>query len=57
MSVIIKRSEGVVGVNECSYGCCTPVYGKNVKKIRRTAKRAENQKVRKDIEREVRDSN
>lgn len=41
MSVIIKRSKNSHIPNECEYGCCTTVFGKNVPKIRRSIKRAE----------------
>lgn len=40
MAVLIKRSETVHIPNECVYGCCTTVYGKNVTKVRRSIKRA-----------------
>lgn len=39
MAVSLKRSEGVCPP-ECKYGCCTEMYGKNVKKMRRRARRA-----------------
>lgn len=48
MAVCLKRSEGVVPP-ECPYGCCTPVYGKNVRFIRRTAKRRSRQDFKRSI--------
>ena len=32
MSVLLKRSLGGLP-QECPYGCCTPIYGKNVKLV------------------------
>lgn len=37
MAVVLKRSEKHMP-QECRYGCCTEVYGKNVKRIRRRIK-------------------
>lgn len=45
MSVLLKRSSGVIR-NECKYGCCTDVYGKNVKHVRRRIRRVENRRWR-----------
>lgn len=47
MSVLIKRSVSSIGVAECPYGCCTPIYGKSTKRMRRLIKRSEQNKVRK----------
>lgn len=49
MAVLIKRSEAPVGM-ECPWRCCTEVYGKNVKKIRRAIKRREARAWRRDQE-------
>lgn len=49
MSTVIKRSEGAIMRQECPYGCCTPVHGKNVKQIRRTLKRRERQTWRREV--------
>lgn len=51
MSVVIKRSEIPVAY-ECGYGCCTDVYGKHVRKIRRALKRRQEQTWRRDLRRE-----
>lgn len=48
MSVLLKRAEGVIP-NECHYGCCTELYGKNVPKYRRTAKRRSRQEFRREV--------
>lgn len=49
MSVMMKRSEKNDAFPlECQYGCCTTVYGKNVKKVRRTIKRSEKQKWKRE---------
>ena len=49
MSVLLKRSEAGLGLNECPYGCCTPLYGKNVNFIRRTLKRRERAAWKKEV--------
>lgn len=49
MAVLIQRSKTTHIPQECVYGCCTSVYGKNVKKVRRTIKRAENQTWKRDV--------
>lgn len=48
MSVTLKRSEGVTPP-ECPYGCCTDLYGKNVKNVRRIAKRRSERKWKKEL--------
>lgn len=50
MSVMMKRSEKNHAFPlECQYGCCTPVYGKNVKHVRRQIKRSEKQKWKREV--------
>lgn len=50
MSVMMKRSEKNKAFPlECPYGCCTPVYGKNVKNVRRSVKRSEKQKWKREV--------
>lgn len=49
MSIVLKRSQEQFCPPECVYGCCTEVYGKNVKFLRRQAKRASNQKFRRQL--------
>lgn len=50
MSVLLKRGGGVARFpHECPYGCCTPVYGKNVKNVRRAIKRGERSRFRADL--------
>lgn len=53
MSVALKRSEANRGVipPECPYGCCTSVYGRNVKRVRREVKRKDNEQFRRDVSR------
>lgn len=51
MAIIIKRSEMGGIRNECVYGCCTDVYGKNVPKVRRRLKRRGEQLWRRDLAR------
>lgn len=48
MAVCLKRSEGVTPP-ECPYGCCTQLYGKNVRFLRRSAKRRDRQKFRRSV--------
>jgi len=43
MAVLLKRSTKSSHIpQECTYGCCTTIYGKNVSKVRRSIKRASN---------------
>lgn len=50
MAVLIKRSNKHSAIrNECGYGCCTDVYGKNTARIRRQIKAAEKAQVRRQI--------
>lgn len=44
--VLSKRNRRV---QECAYGCCTPVHGKNVRHIRRSLKHRERADVRREI--------
>lgn len=53
MSVVIKRSKTTHVPNECVYGCCTTVYGKNVQKVRRTIKRADRQDWKREVKSEA----
>lgn len=55
MAVSLKRSKGGVP-GECPYGCCTDVYGRNVKHTRRRIKRAEKRNALRDARREVEDA-
>lgn len=55
MAVLLKRSKGGVP-GECPYGCCTDVYGRNVKHTRRRIKRAEKRNALRDARREVEDA-
>lgn len=50
MAVTLKRSNktGLIP-NECPYGCCTEMYGRNIPNIRRSVKRSDNQRFRKDL--------
>lgn len=51
MSVIIKRSDKTGAIpNECPYGCCTTIYGKNTKRVRRNIKRRERNQWKKIME-------
>lgn len=47
MAVLLKRTAGVVR-NECDYGCCTDVYGRHVKVVRRRIKRALNRRWKRE---------
>ena len=48
MSVLLKRSLGGLP-KECPYGCCTPIYGKNVKLVRRQVRRREKRDWQKQL--------
>lgn len=48
MSVILKRSNGVIG-DECPYRCCSSLYGRHVKPMRRKVKRSERQQWKRDL--------
>lgn len=51
MSVVIKRSDKTNAVpRECPYGCCTTIYGKNTKRVRRNIKRRERAMWKKMVE-------
>ena len=51
MSVLIKRSNKTNAIpNECPYGCCTTIYGKNTKRVRRNIKRRERNQWKKIVE-------
>lgn len=50
MAVMLKRSSKNRAVrNECGYGCCTSLYGKNTQRVRRQVKAAERANVRRLI--------
>lgn len=49
MSVLLKRSDGALNVDECPYGCCTILYGSHVKHIRRSIKRRERQAWKREV--------
>ena len=49
MSVLLKRSDGALRVDECPFGCCTILYGSHVKSIRRTVKRRERAAWKKEV--------
>ncbi len=51
MAVMLKRSAEAHIPAECVYGCCTTVYGKNVRKVRRRVKRASNAAWKRELER------
>lgn len=48
MAVQIKRSEGHIPM-ECPCGCCTTVYGKHVKQVRRIVKHKDRAAARREI--------
>ncbi len=48
MATMLKRSLGVTPP-ECTYGCCTQLYGKNVPLVRRSAKRREKQRFKREL--------
>lgn len=52
MSVLLKRSSGALNVDECPYGCCTILYGRNVRLIRRSVKRREQRDWQKEVSNE-----
>lgn len=52
MSVVLKRSEKHMP-QECRWGCCTEVYGKSVKFVRRRVKRASKNAFRREVRESV----
>ena len=48
MSVVLKRSEKHMP-QECRYGCCTEVYGKNVKLFRRRIKHSGKNSFKREV--------
>lgn len=54
MSVLIKRSSSATSIPaECPYGCCTEVFGKNVKHVRRSAKRRDRREWKREAASEM----
>lgn len=54
MSVLLKRSTEVMSIlPECAYRCCSEVYGKNVKIMRRQLKRKDRNNWKKEVKREM----
>lgn len=51
MAVSMKRSDGICPP-ECEYGCCTEIYGKNVKAVRRRIRKRARQEARRVIAQE-----
>lgn len=50
MAVSLKRSTPDMCIlNECEYGCCTDVYGKNVRRIRRQVRRVGERNFRREL--------
>lgn len=52
MAVQLKRSEGAVWREECSYRCCSPLHGKDTKKVRRRFKHREKQQLKRSLSHE-----
>lgn len=54
MSVLLKRSTEAMSIlPECPYRCCSEVYGKNVKNVRRQVKRKDRNNWKKEVQREM----
>mgnify|MGYP000863220247 CR=1 FL=1 len=50
MSVMLKRSSKLKAIpQECEYGCCTTVYGRNVPRIRRQVRSSEKSSLQAEV--------
>lgn len=57
MSVLLKRSTEVMAIRpECPWRCCSDVYGKHVKSIRRQVKQKDRNKWKSEVRQELANS-
>ena len=54
MAVLLKKSSGprATALCECRWGCCSEVYGKNVKRVRRRLRHVEKSTWKRQIRKE-----
>lgn len=51
MSVMLKRSSKLKAIpQECEYGCCTTVYGRNVSRIRKQIRSSEKSNLQSEMQ-------
>lgn len=57
MSVLLKRSTEVMAIRpECPWRCCSDVYGKHVKALRRQVKQKDRNKWKNEVRQEIANS-